>query len=146
MKGSATVATSGVSAGLPEILSGIPAALSRAPGRSKEKYRWRKLARGGSAKRSEFCVYQALSSASPGSCKAAISAARKSIFCANRRLMISSSLSSPKRHGFTGENLLAYPLLDQGVHLISRPQWPTLREPLHRQLAEIVLCERDLIC
>ena len=53
-------------------------------------------------------------------------------------------LVKPKRDGFTGENFLAYPLLDQGVHLISRRQWPTLREPVHRQLAEVVLRERDM--
>ncbi len=29
-------------------------------------------------------------------------------------------LVKSERDGFTGENLLAYPLLDQGVHLISR--------------------------
>jgi pimeloyl-ACP methyl ester carboxylesterase len=56
----------------------------------------RKLARGGSAKRPEFCENHARSSVSLGSCKAAISPAKKSIFCANRRLMISSFLSSPR--------------------------------------------------
>ena len=54
-------------------------------------------------------------------------------------------LVEPERHGFTRENLLAHPLLDQGAHLISRRWRPPLREPVHRQLAEIVLRQHDLI-
>ena len=54
-------------------------------------------------------------------------------------------LVQPKGTGFTEENLLAHPLLDQCAHLVSRRRRPTLGEPVHRQLAEVILREYDLI-
>ena len=90
-------------------------------------------------------MYQALSSASLGVLQGGDIGSEEIHLLRQPALDDLVILVEPERHGFTGENLLAYPLLDQGVHLISRRRWPTLREPLHRQLAEVVLRQRDLI-
>jgi len=54
-------------------------------------------------------------------------------------------LIEPEGNGFTEENLLAHPLLDQRTHFLSRRRRPPLREPVHRQLAKVILRQCDLI-